>query len=162
MRYTVLAGLLLSLVLAMAACGTKGVSDPQKEPLKQPVVEKKEQSAGIVAGSMEGRITEGKHDLINNKNSFTFTVKNQTEKEQSFKFPNGFSYDYILIKEGKKIEQYSENVRSTQAIRNLIIPAGGEKNYEVTFENLEKGEYMIEFIWQGDKNIRASMAFNVI
>ncbi|WP_051348717.1 BsuPI-related putative proteinase inhibitor [Peribacillus kribbensis] len=95
------------------------------------------------------------------KEQFTFTVRNNTEKSQEAVFPSGKSYDYVLKKEGRKVEQYSENKRFSQSIRHITIKPHKALNYQAVFSDLPKGTYSLEFVWGADRTVRASHTFTV-
>ncbi|HYK74589.1 MAG TPA: BsuPI-related putative proteinase inhibitor [Pseudoneobacillus sp.] len=103
---------------------------------------------GIVAGTLESKVS-----VSNTKDQdykWTFTVKNQTEKEQIVNL-SGSKFDYLLKKDGKKVEQYTDNKKFIM----LYIEKNLKQVEELTFEGellgLEKGKYELE-IWLIDQN----------
>ncbi|WP_442596842.1 BsuPI-related putative proteinase inhibitor [Neobacillus sp. D3-1R] len=115
---------------------------------------------GIVAGTLEPKVT-----ISNTKDQdykWTYTVKNQTEKEQTLNI-SGSKFDYILKKDGKKIEQYSEGKNFIMIYVEKTLKQGEELTFEGDLKGLEKGKYELE-IWLIDKNwpdAKTKMEFEV-
>jgi hypothetical protein len=103
---------------------------------------------GIVAGTLEPKVSIEKA----NENSFkwTFTVKNQTEKEQIVNI-SGSKFDYILKKDGQKLEQYTDNKKFIMIYQEKTLKQGEELTYTGELHNLTKGKYELE-IWLADRN----------
>ncbi|CAG9606647.1 BsuPI-related putative proteinase inhibitor [Pseudoneobacillus rhizosphaerae] len=103
---------------------------------------------GIWEGSMEPKLAV----KANTEDDYrwTFTVKNQTEKEQIVNI-SASQFDYILKKDGKKIEQYTDNKRWIMLYKETILKQGEELTYTGEFLNLKPGKYELE-IWLIDSN----------
>jgi hypothetical protein len=103
---------------------------------------------GIREGSMEPKLAV----KANTEDDYhwTFTVKNQTEKEQIVNI-SASQFDYILKKDGKKIEQYTDNKRWIMLYKETILKQGEELTYTGEFLNLKPGKYELE-IWLIDSN----------
>lgn len=114
---------------------------------------------GIVAGSLEPKIS-----LSNTEDDYkwTFTVKNQTEKEQIVNI-SGSTFDYLLKKDGKKLEQYTDNKKFIMIYIEKTLKQGEELTFSGEFLDLKKGEYELE-VWLSDTNwpdARATVQFEV-
>lgn len=74
-----------------------------------------------------------------------YKVKNLSGKTQKLTFPSGLEADYIVYdQEGKKIKQYSDEVMSTQAIKELELENNQEITKEFKISELANGTYKIE------------------
>lgn len=74
-----------------------------------------------------------------------YKVKNLSGKTQKLTFPSGLEADYIIYdQEGKKIKQYSDEVMSTQAIKELELENNQEITKEFRISDLANGKYKIE------------------
>lgn len=74
-----------------------------------------------------------------------YKVKNISGKTQKLTFPSGLQADYIIYDQsGKKIKQYSEEVASTQAIREVTLENNQQLEEEFTITGLQYGSYKIE------------------
>jgi hypothetical protein len=114
---------------------------------------------GIVAGSLEPKIS-----LSNTEEDYkwTFTVKNQTEKEQIVNI-SGSKFDYLLKKDGKKLEQYTDNKKFIMIYLEKTLKQGEELTFSGELLDLKKGKYELE-IWLTDTNwpdARATIEFEV-
>lgn len=106
------------------------------------------EDSGIVAGTLEPKVT-----ISNTKDhdyKWTFTVKNQTEKEQIVNL-SGSKFDYILKKDGQKIEQYTDNKKFIMIYIEETLKQGEELSFDGELLGLAKGKYELE-IWLVDKN----------
>ncbi|MFD2446745.1 BsuPI-related putative proteinase inhibitor [Bacillus sp. CGMCC 1.16607] len=103
---------------------------------------------GIIAGSLEPKATIS--NTKNNDYKWTFTVKNQTEKEQIVNV-SGSQFDYILKKDGKKVEQYTDDKMFIMIYKEQTLKQGEELTYTGEFLGLAKGMYELE-IWLIDNN----------
>jgi hypothetical protein len=74
-----------------------------------------------------------------------YKVKNLSGKTQKLTFPSGLEADYIVYdQEGKKIKQYSDEVMSTQAIKELELENNQEITKEFRISDLANGNYKIK------------------
>lgn len=98
---------------------------------------------GIVAGGIEQNATvkmleEGGYE-------FTFTFKNQTEKETTLFFPSGQRFDFNVYQDGKHVYSYSAARMFTMATSEIRLKQGEELVYTEQVTDLPKGEYTVEF-----------------
>jgi hypothetical protein len=98
---------------------------------------------GIVAGSIERKATVKK--LEEGGYEFTFTFKNQTEREQTLFFPSGQRFDFNLYEEGKHVYSYSAIRSFTMATSEIQLKQGEELSYTEHVSDLPKGTYTMEF-----------------
>lgn len=116
--------------------------------------------AAIVAGTLQPSLTYQKQ---NGRYVFTFTVKNQTEREQTITFTSGQKYDYILYRNGKKVMQFSDGKVFTQIYEKHVLKQGEELSFKETVPRLSKGRYTFTW-WLADRNwpnAKASITFTV-
>ncbi|MFC0522124.1 BsuPI-related putative proteinase inhibitor [Pontibacillus salicampi] len=116
------------------------------------VEEPSEASSGtpsIVAGSLQPSITY--KQLNGEEVQVTYTIKNQTEREVVLGV-SGKEYDYTLYKDGKQIRSYSEGKEFTHEFKEIAIAQGEEHTVTTVLDNLEPGNYTIEF-WLKNKNV---------
>jgi hypothetical protein len=74
-----------------------------------------------------------------------YAVKNLSGKTKKLTFSSGLEADYIVYDlEGKKVKQYSDEVMSTQAIKELELKSNQEIVKEFTISDLPNGRYKIE------------------
>ncbi|MFT9847185.1 BsuPI-related putative proteinase inhibitor [Aneurinibacillus sp. REN35] len=94
---------------------------------------------GIWEGKVESKLAYKEGTLL-------FTVKNQTEREQTLQFNTGQKYDYIIWNEkGEKVRQDSEGKQFTEVISKESLKQGEEKTYTADLAPLAKGTYKVEF-----------------
>jgi hypothetical protein len=105
---------------------------------------------GIWEGLMEPKLVVNKENEDSKEVEWTFTVKNQTEKEQIVNI-SASQFDYILKKDGVKVEQYTDNKRWIMLYKETILKQGEELTYSGKFLDLAKGKYELE-IWLIDGN----------
>jgi hypothetical protein len=105
---------------------------------------------GIWEGLMEPKLVVNKVNEEENDFEWTFTVKNQTEKEQIINI-SASQFDYILKRDGEKVEQYTENKRWIMLYKETTLKQGEELSYSGKFLDLPKGKYELE-IWLIDRN----------
>jgi hypothetical protein len=123
----------------LTGCGmgseTKGSAEGSK-------VEKPNQNENEIAAKFHATI-ETKEE--NGTLIINYKVKNLSGKTQKLTFPSGLEADYIVYdQEGKKIKQYSDDVMSTQAIKELELENNQEITKEFTISDLANGTYRIE------------------
>ncbi|MHC0036486.1 BsuPI-related putative proteinase inhibitor [Pseudoneobacillus sp. C159] len=100
-------------------------------------------NGGIWAGGLEPKLAV--EPLGDHNYQWTYIVKNQTEKEQIVNISASI-YDYILKKDGKKVEQYTDNKKWIMVYREKTLKQGEELTFSGEFIDLEKGKYELE-IW---------------
>lgn len=108
----------------------------------------KHKDGGIVAGTLEPKASIEK--INDNSYKWTFTVKNQTEREQVVNI-SASQFDYLLTKDGVKVEQYTDNKKFIMIYREVTLKQGEELTYSGELNGLAKGKYELE-IWLIDNN----------
>jgi hypothetical protein len=108
----------------------------------------KYKDGGIVAGTLEPKASIEKMDRDSYK--WTFTVKNQTEKEQIVNI-SGSKFDYTLRRNGQKVEQYTDNKKFIMLYQEARLKQGETLTFNGELTNLPKGKYELE-IWLIDTN----------
>lgn len=98
---------------------------------------------GIIAGSIERNATVKK--LQEGGYEFTFTFKNQTEREQTLFFPSGQRFDFNVYQKGKQVYSYSAARMFNMATSEIRLKQGEELSYTEQVTDLPKGEYTVEF-----------------
>lgn len=74
-----------------------------------------------------------------------YRVKNLSDKTQKLTFLTGLEADYIVhALQGKKVKQYSDEVMSTQAIKEIELGSNQEITKKFTISDLPNGHYKIE------------------
>ncbi len=94
---------------------------------------------------------------------WSFDVENQSEAKQTVTFTSGLQYDYILYKDGEKIEQFSDGKQFIMIYQEKELAQGEELHFEGAFQNLEPGNYMLE-VWlvaKGVPNVKKTVSFAV-
>ncbi|WP_027408000.1 BsuPI-related putative proteinase inhibitor [Anoxybacteroides tepidamans] len=153
MRKKTITSLLVALIAAAVVWNFAGLSSAEKQLSQR-------QMHPIVAGTLQPSLTYQKQ---NKRYTFTFSVKNQTEREQKVTFTSGQKYDYILYRNGKKLKQFSEGKMFTQIYEERILKQGEELSFTETFPPLPKGQYTLTW-WLADKNwpkAKATITFTV-
>jgi hypothetical protein len=117
-------------------------------------------NGGIWAGSLEPKLTV--EPLNNQDYKWTYTVKNQTENEQIVNV-SASVFDYILKKDGNKVEQYTDNKKWIMVYREKTLKQGEELTFSGEFTGLTKGKYELE-IWLIDSkwpNTKTTIEFEI-
>jgi hypothetical protein len=74
-----------------------------------------------------------------------YKVKNLSDKAQKLTFTSGLEADYIVFDlKGKKVKQFSDEVLSTQVIKEMELDSNQEISKEFTISDLPNGHYKIE------------------
>jgi hypothetical protein len=119
---------------------------------------KQQGNGGIVAGSIEPSVKVSK--LETGGYQFTFTFKNQTEREQTLIFRNGQRFDYGIYKDGEKVYHYSADKSFIMMYQELVLKQGEELTYTDTLADLPEGEYTLDYWLTADKqDIRGKLEF---
>jgi hypothetical protein len=105
-------------------------------------------NGGIWEGRMEPKLAI--KAITEDDYQWTFTVKNQTEKEQIVNI-SASQFDYILKKDGEKVEQYTDNKKWIMLYKETTLKQGEELTYSGEFTDLKPGKYELE-IWLIDGN----------
>lgn len=116
---------------------------------------------GIWEGSMEPKLAV--EAISKDDYQWTFTVKNQTEKEQIVNI-SASKFDYILKKDGEKVEQYTDNKKWIMLYQETTLKQGEELTFTGQFTDLKPGKYELE-IWLTDSNwpnARTNVEFEVM
>ncbi|WP_170008336.1 BsuPI-related putative proteinase inhibitor [Bacillus fonticola] len=82
---------------------------------------------------------------------WTYQVLNNTKQHYSLIFRSGQQYDYVLMKDDKLIEKYSDGKMFTQQIIFRNIAPGDSLSWSGEWCNLSPGKYALTF-WVTDLN----------
>ena len=118
-------------------------------------------SKKVVNTAIEGNLSI---EQRNGEYTFLYTVKNQSEIENTIQFNSSLPYDYsIKNSKGEKVFQYSDGKLFTMKGKLKNMQPDEEINYNGKLTDLAKGKYVIEF-FTTDKNhlARATKEINVI
>jgi len=130
----IVSGLLIGL---LAGCGSGPAPKGSAEGKKAELPEQNE----IVAkfhGTIETK-------AVNNTMMIYYKVKNLSDKTQKLTFTSGLEADYIVYDlKGKKVKQYSDEVMSTQAMKEVELGSNQEIAEEFIISDLPNGHYRIE------------------
>jgi asparagine N-glycosylation enzyme membrane subunit Stt3 len=141
---------ILSTVLVIGLLAGCGTGSDTKGSADGSTTEKSEQNGKPTEKPDENEIAAKFHTTIetkeeNEKIIIIYRVKNLSGKTQKLTFPSGLEADYIVYdQDGKKIKQYSDDVMSTQAIKELMLENNQEITKEFTISELPIGNYKIE------------------
>ncbi|BAU29034.1 copper amine oxidase-like protein [Aneurinibacillus soli] len=95
---------------------------------------------GIVAGKLETVLGYDGAD------SLVFSMKNQTEQEQTLTFTSGKKFDYVIWNEkGEQVRQYSKDKMFTAVMSKLVLKQGQEETFTAPLEGLPAGTYKVKF-----------------
>lgn len=94
---------------------------------------------------------------------WSFDILNRTEETQTVTFSSGLNFDYILYKDGEKVEQFSDGKQFIMIYVEKELEAGDALNFKGNFSDLAPGEYKLE-IWLAAKEwpqVRKTLSFEV-
>ncbi|MFE7063715.1 BsuPI-related putative proteinase inhibitor [Sutcliffiella sp. NPDC057660] len=92
-----------------------------------------------------------------------FIVENTGSQPEKVTFTTGQRYDYILYRDGKRVEHFSQGKFFTMIYQEIMVPAGDEMSFDIPLTNLSPGNYKIN-VWLADKNwtsARAILEFTI-
>jgi Cu/Ag efflux protein CusF len=125
------------MIVLLAGCGTGDTTKGSAEGTKIELPKQNEIVAKFHA-TIETK-------AVNDKMIIKYKVKNLSGKPQNLTFTSGLEADYIVYDlKGKKVKQYSEEVMSTQAIKEIELANNQEITKEFTISDLPNGQYRIE------------------
>jgi hypothetical protein len=85
-------------------------------------------------------------------NIFILMVTNPLNKKLEVTTPTGQIYDFLLIKDGKKVWQWSDGQGFTQAVQKLTFEPKETKVYFAQYETTTKGDYQLYGFFKGEGN----------
>ncbi|MBT2737609.1 BsuPI-related putative proteinase inhibitor [Bacillus sp. ISL-7] len=125
------------MIVLLAGCGTGATTKGSAEGTKIELPKQNEIVAKFHA-TIETK-------AVNDKMIIKYKVKNLSDKPQKLTFTSGLEADYIVYDlKGKKVKQYSKEVMSTQAIKEVELANNQEITNEFTISDLPNGQYRIE------------------
>ncbi|MCA1320246.1 hypothetical protein LC085_10040 [Bacillus tianshenii] len=92
-----------------------------------------------------------------------FVVENTGNRSEKVTFTSGQRYDYILYKDGQRVEQFSEGKFFTMIFQEIMVTAGNEMSFDIPLKNLSPGNYKV-IVWLADGNwpgARARLEFTI-
>lgn len=91
-----------------------------------------------------------------------YKVKNLSDKTQKLTFTSGLEADYIVYDlQGKKVKQYSDEVMSTQAIKEIELGSNQEIAKKFTISDLPNGHYKLE-VFLTAKEVEAKVVTDLL
>lgn len=121
----------------LASCGIETKSKGGVEGIKTETTEGNEIAANFLPTI----------DISAEKNETLvhYKVKNISGQTKKLTFPTGLEADYIVYDQaGKKVKQFSDEVASTQAIREITLENNQEMTNDFAITDLPNGQYKIE------------------
>lgn len=85
-------------------------------------------------------------------NLYILRVTNPLNRKLEVTTPTGQIYDFLLLKDGKKIWQWSDGRNFTQAVQKLSFAAKETKVYYVQYEATTPGNYQLYGFFKGEGN----------
>lgn len=92
-----------------------------------------------------------------------FMVENTGSHSEKVTFTSGQRYDYILYRDGHRVEQFSEGKFFTMIYQEIMVPPGDEMGFDIPLTNLRPGNYKV-IVWLADGNwpdARARLEFAI-
>ena len=92
-----------------------------------------------------------------------FKVKNTSDAPEKVTFRSGQRYDYILYRDGERVEQFSEDKMFIMIYEELLVGAGDSLDFQIPLTNLQPGNYKI-VVWLADRDwptVRERLEFTV-
>ncbi|MFJ5716978.1 BsuPI-related putative proteinase inhibitor [Neobacillus sp. NPDC093127] len=121
----------------LTSCGTGAKTNGSSEGIKTENPKENEIAANFLS-NIETK--EDKHSII-----IKYKVKNISGKVQKLTFSSGLEADFIVYNQaGKKVKQYSDDVMSTQVMKEILLENNQEISKEFTISDFTNGHYKIE------------------
>ncbi|WP_417898688.1 BsuPI-related putative proteinase inhibitor [Bacillus haimaensis] len=92
-----------------------------------------------------------------------FIVENTSNKPEKVTFTSGQRYDYILYRDGKRVEQFSEGKFFIMIYEEIMVAPGDEMGFDIPLKNLTPGNYKVK-VWLTGGNwpkARAELEFTI-
>ncbi|CAG9620181.1 BsuPI-related putative proteinase inhibitor [Sutcliffiella rhizosphaerae] len=92
-----------------------------------------------------------------------FVVENTGNAAEKVTFRSGQRYDYILYRDGVRVEKFSEGKMFTMIYEEIAVNAGQELSFDIPLNNLKPGRHKI-IVWLADADwptVRATLEFDV-
>jgi len=92
-----------------------------------------------------------------------FVVENNSGSSEKVTFRSGQRYDYILYRDGVRVEQFSEGKMFTMIYEEIMVGPGQELSFDIPLKNLQPGRHKI-IVWLADSGwpgARDSLEFDV-
>jgi len=75
-----------------------------------------------------------------------FIVENTGSSAAKVIFTSGQRYDYILYRDGKRVEQFSEGKFFIMIYEEIMVAPGDEMSFDIPLKNLTPGNYKVK-VW---------------
>ncbi|WP_160725931.1 BsuPI-related putative proteinase inhibitor [Bacillus sp. USDA818B3_A] len=136
-------GLSVSLGL-LSGCGTGDKTNASSEVSKNVPPKQDEIAANFLTDIV---IKEENGNIL-----VHYTVKNISGKPKKLTFRTGLEADYIVYDaSGKKIKQYSDEVMSTQVMKEMVVENNQVISKDFTIIDLPNGQYKLEVFLTADE-----------
>ncbi len=92
-----------------------------------------------------------------------FVVENTGVSSEKVTFRSGQRYDYILYRDGTRVEQFSEGKMFTMIFEEIMVAAGQELSFDIPLKNLQPGRHKVN-VWLADSDwpdVRDRLEFDV-
>lgn len=93
-------------------------------------------------------LTQSLDYTVNNGDyTFTYEVKNTSNKPATLIFGSGQQFDYMLTDaKGSLVKRFSDDMAYTTAIEEVTLDPGESLSFDDTLKDLEEGTYSIQFM----------------
>lgn len=92
-----------------------------------------------------------------------FIVENTSTVPEKVTFRSGQRYDYILYRDGQRVEKYSEGKMFIMIYEEIMVAPGDELSFDIPLEKLKPGPHKVN-VWLADRDwpsARGKLEFTV-
>ncbi|WP_060664582.1 BsuPI-related putative proteinase inhibitor [Bacillus sp. CHD6a] len=92
-----------------------------------------------------------------------FVVENTGDVSEMVTFRSGQRYDYILYRDGVRVEQFSEGKMFTMIYEEIIVEPGQELSFDIPLKELQPGSHKV-MVWLADSawpGVRDRVEFDI-
>lgn len=80
-----------------------------------------------------------------------FVVENNGYAAEKVTFRSGQRYDYILYRDGARVEQFSQGKMFTMIYEEIMVEPGQELSFDIPLKNLQPGHHKV-IVWLADSD----------
>ncbi|MGD6776260.1 BsuPI-related putative proteinase inhibitor [Sutcliffiella horikoshii] len=80
-----------------------------------------------------------------------FVVENTGGVAEKVTFRSGQRYDYILYRDGARVEQFSQGKMFTMIYEEIMVEPGQELSFDIPLKNLQSGRHKV-IVWLADSD----------